>query len=790
MLEYKDEHINLKEKTLKDFIPLVITFFLGLVVLSIYQNTVLYSFGVLDSILNTSFFIYLLHHLGFASVCSLFLAFVFNILENRKYGLGLKVVQVLLLLLLLAEASLITYYVQNFEPLGADFVGLFKKSEIRFSVLQTLVVSLFTLAICYFCYRYIKSFYSVISRMYPLTIIFFSIFLATLYSDKKPVNENKIQHLAQHITKKLFQSQTYDGKEEFPLLNPFYNVAGLSQYFDLKDSMPHIKIIIVDGLGNDLVQGDFKAFMPQLQGLKEESLYWSNFLSNTGESYASFPNVVGSLPFGEAGFTQIPNFTYRNTLYSILKNNGYATSFNYGGNTALYNFDKFLEEEKVSLIFDRNNFGNEFKLQEEDAAGITLGYPDKALFSNYDKNVQFYTVPKFDVFVTLSTKAPFHIPNSSKYQEQVSQIVEQSNFEGATNRFIRRNDELFASFLYADEALNDFLTQERKHKTYLNTIYIITGSHQLAELPQANTLSKYRVPLIMYSPLLKKTGVIPKITSHADIAPSLISLLNEGYSFTKPNQMAWMGQDLVDKSDLKTYNEIPLLRNAYNIQDYIMNDLFYTDGKTFHLDHNLNLEEIDNESAIDPIEKRFENFKSVNNYVTKNNRIIPKSVSLIADKNPKFSKEEIIWIESVFNGKDFDDAYSKAKDMAFDKDYGRALLLCEYILSEIPRHADTEILMGRIYSWKENYDKSIALLNEVIEKYPKYEDGYCALMDAYFWSGQNEFAYDIQRTAKSNSVQDRILNEKFERSISLIVAQEKTTKALELKTAEVNTEQK
>lgn len=788
MLEYKDEHINLKEKTLKDFIPLVITFFLGLVILSLYQNAVLYSMGVLDSIINTSFFIYLLHHLGFASACSLLLAFIFNILENRKYGLGLKVVQVLLLLLLVTEASLITYYVQNFEPLGADFVGLFKKSEIRFSVLQTLVVSLLTLGICYFCYTYIKLFYKVISRMYPLTIIFFSIFLATLYSDKKPVNENKTQHLAQHITKKLFQTQTYDGKEEFPLLKPFNNVTGLSQYFVLGDSMPHIKIIIIDGLGHDLVEGDFKAFMPKLQGLKGESLYWSNFLSNTGESYASFPNVVGSLPFGEAGFTQIPNFTYRNTLYGILKNNGYTTSFNYGGNTALYNFDKFLEEEKVSLIFDRNNFGNEYILQEEDAAGITLGYPDKAMYSNYGKNVQSSTTPKFDVFVTLSTKAPFQIPNSSKYQKQITQIVGQSNFEGATDRFIRRNEELFASFLYADEALYDFLVQESKRETYSNTIYIITGSHQLAELPQTNALSKYRVPLLIYSPLLKKTGVVHKITSHADIAPSLISLLNERYSFTKPNQVAWLGLDLVDKSNLNEYNEIPLLRNAYNIQDYIMDDLFYTDGKTFHLDHSLNLDEIDDELVIGPIEKRFEIFKSVNNYVTKKNRILPKSVSLIADKKPKFSKEEIIWIESVFNGKDFDDAYSKAKDMAFDEDYGRALLLCEYILSEIPRHADTEILMGRIYSWKENYDKSIGLLNNVVEKYPKYEDGYCALMDAYFWSGQNEFAYDIQRTAKSNNVQDRILNEKFERSISLVVAKENTDKVLELKTAEVNRE--
>ncbi|UWX56552.1 hypothetical protein NYZ99_10410 [Maribacter litopenaei] len=124
------------------------------------------------------------------------------------------------------------------------------------------------------------------------------------------------------------------------------------------------------------------------------------------------------------------------------------------------------------------------------------------------------------------------------------------------------------------------------------------------------------------------------------------------------------------------------------------------------------------------------------------------------------------------------------------KDYGRAVLLCEYILSEIPRHADTEILMGRIYSWKEDYGKAIDILGDVIKKYPKYEDGYCALMDAYYWSGQNEMAYEIQRTAKNNSIKDKILEGKFDRSIALIINQEEKNgiPALKQKTAEIGSE--
>lgn len=772
MLEYKDIQTDNKEKTLRDFIPLVFTFFMGLIILSVYQNTALYSVGVLDSIFNKSFFLYLLHHLGFASVISLFLAFIFNLLENKKPSLGLKVTKLILIVLLIIEASLITYYVQNFEPLGADFLGLFKNKEIHFSITQALIISLLTLAICYYSYKYIASLYRVISRMYPLTIVFFSIFLATLYSDKKPVNENKTQHLAQHVTQRLFQSNNYTGKEEYPLLKPFPTTTGLSNFFHPLDTLPNIKIIIVDGWGADFINGRFNAFMPYVQELKSESLSWKNFLSNTGEGHASIPSIVGSLPFGEAGFTTLPDFTYRNTLYSILRENGYATSFNYGGNTALHNIDRFLEEEKVDQIFDRNNFGQKHKLQEEDAAGITLGYPDKALFANFKENSVQSKGPTLDIFVTLSTKAPFQIPNLERYKDKVAQITEKSDMGGTDKRFVSRNDELFSSFIYADEALAEFMANEKKTTQYTNTIYLITGSHQLSELAHSNPLSKYRVPLMIFSPLLKESGEFENLSSHFDIAPTIVNLFSENQLFQVPEQLSFMGEDLVESRSSKKKREIPLLRSSYNIQDFILNEIFYTDGEVFRLDKDLNLLELDNDQEEEAVTSRFVSFKSVNEYVTSKNKITPSSFSLIEDRKPKFSKEEMVWIESVFNGKDFDDAYTNAKNLAFDKDYNRALLLCEYILSQIPRHADTEILMGRVHSWKGDYNTAIEILSSVITKYPKYEDGYCALMDAYFWSGKNEMAYGVQRTARNNNIKDKILDEKIERSIKLVINQE------------------
>ena len=122
--------------------------------------------------------------------------------------------------------------------------------------------------------------------------------------------------------------------------------------------------------------------------------------------------------------------------------------------------------------------------------------------------------------------------------------------------------------------------------------------------------------------------------------------------------------------------------------------------------------------------------------MVKQNRLIPDSAVLFTQNARTPTKQEMIWINSVFNGSDFDNAYETARSLAFDGERDRALLLCSYILSQAPGHADTEILMGRIHAWEGAYDEAIEILETAVMKYPVYSDAYGALLDAYFWSGQ------------------------------------------------------
>ena len=72
-----------------------------------------------------------------------------------------------------------------------------------------------------------------------------------------------------------------------------------------------------------------------LEHVSNESLYWNHLIANSTSKTDAVTNILGSLPQGKAGFTNETNSVNRNSLFGILKNNGYSTGFYYGGNTNL-----------------------------------------------------------------------------------------------------------------------------------------------------------------------------------------------------------------------------------------------------------------------------------------------------------------------------------------------------------------------------------------------------------------------------------------------------------------------
>lgn len=252
------------------------------------------------------------------------------------------------------------------------------------------------------------------------------------------------------------------------------------------------------------------------------------------------------------------------------------------------------------------------------------------------------------------------------------------------------------------------------------------------------------------------------VSSHFDVTPTLLALLGDSFELKMPKKVAWMGTALDTETQFRSIKDIPLMRNKNELKEYISGDLVYTDGDVMELDGKMDLSSAF--SGGSKLESKLDNFKSMNAYVTMNNKIIPDSLAIFSIQKEAFTDSEIVWLSSVYNGQDSDKGYFTARDLAFDRKYEKALLLCRYNLSEAPSHIDTKILMGRINAWQGKHDEAIKILKECISKNPNYIDSYSALFDVYYWSDRYKEALELIELVQQNSSSAAEINDKIERA--------------------------
>ncbi len=164
---------QLDKYSLKHYTRLIISFFGILFVLTIYQYTTLYYKGVVDIIFGTSFLIAAVHQIGYASLIGVILAFPFNFWENLRPRYGFNLIFIVLILLLIIEAMLISYFCTALVPLGSDLLG-YSFEDIKMTIANSGGISIsmvmgFVVIIGMFfgLYKVTSKHYHRLSKMYP-----------------------------------------------------------------------------------------------------------------------------------------------------------------------------------------------------------------------------------------------------------------------------------------------------------------------------------------------------------------------------------------------------------------------------------------------------------------------------------------------------------------------------------------------------------------------------------------------------------------------------------------------
>ena len=606
----------------------------------------------LQSLLNDLVFFFKINLLLAALFVALYLA-------NKRLAAGVTIG--LTMLATLVTMGLMQYFTLSFVPLGADLYGYSLQDikqtagasgAVSVKLIAVLGVAMFGLLAVYKwispalkgAAKWIHLAASLIAIVWITTLAFTPNKFTIKNEYAGNLAKNKLDYFVTASFNHFFPAGTqtfnertaadkrfaYTDETNYPLLHKDSTPDVLTPFFNKDSTKPNIVVLLVEGLGRAFTNDNayLGSFTPYLDSLSRHSLYWKNFLSNGGRTFAALPSMLGSLPFAASGFNelgdQMPNHL---SLMSILKSNGYRTSFFYGGDASFDNMAFFLQKQKVDSIYDIKSFPATFqKLPENN--GFTWGYGDKELFrhvlNQYD--VQTAGQPSLQVILTLSTHNPFLVNDQPHYLEAFEMRMNALKFSETQKAEHRQYSKQYASILYADDAIQSFINNYRSRPGFGNTIFVITGDHRMPEIPMSTKIDRYHVPLIIYSPLLKHPQQFESVSSHVDVAPSLLAYLKNSYNLQSPGLVTWVGSGLDTAHEFRNIHGSALKQTKSNLVDFVMDNYHLSDANLFKLNKNMD-EVLDTNPVVKAkLQAAFDRFKQKNNLVTAKKSLLPDSI--------------------------------------------------------------------------------------------------------------------------------------------------------------------
>lgn len=419
----------------------------------------------------------------------------------------------------------------------------------------------------------------------------------------------------------------------YPFLHKATNEDVLGPFFKLNDTQkPNIIFIIVESLSRSFMGKDsrYGSFTPFLDSLSQHSLYFPNFLSTAERTFNVLPSSLGSLPYSQKGFMELGlkrKLPYHFTSIQLLKEQGYYTRFYVGSVPYFNNMDGFLNEQNIDYI--AQNWDKKYMLPNKDKDNWSWGYHDGDLYGKSMEDLGKHPIKeeRFDIYLTISSHGPFIPPNQKYYNAIFEKQMNVLEFDNVKKGNYRKDANKFESILYTDNALRDFLKQYQERPEYQNSIFFIFGDHAMPEIHyNFPSIEKYHIPLIIYSPMLKRSKRIEAVSSHLDLTPSLLALIKNKYNINFPKEVAWIGNGLDTNAQFQNNHSIPFMHNNKKLVEYMYQNYFLSFDDLYEVKPGLVTVIIKNKAKRKEMIDRLANFIKLNYYTTLSDKIIPKEL--------------------------------------------------------------------------------------------------------------------------------------------------------------------
>jgi len=663
---------------------------------------------------------------------------------------------------------LISYFGATQMPLGAEFWA-YSLAELTNTVLAAEQVTVLSIGfvivsylLMYFFVRKIQALYffeggqsKMMHGMVAAIAVCFGLSFFITSPNAIPAQQEKTANKLFYFMNKSVDAVDWSGNdssdfdpEDYPLLQTAkYENDVLGPFFKEFEDPPNIVFLVVESLGGEFIgpSGQWTGFAPYLDSLAQRGLYWENGLSLSGRTFGLVPSLLGSLPFGRHGFMELgPNYPSHQSLISILDKRGYYTGFYSGYDTYFDGLDFFLDYQGTDNVLSKQSL--EKLLPEVKEHSNYWGIDDKTMLEFSAELLDTAkTFPRLEIYHTLQSHSPFTVPNTEKYKQEFRKRLINLELGEKQKQDYKQYQEELTTLLFADQAVRDFMQSYKKQPQFKNTIFVITGDHWLIPLPQTTAISRYHVPIIIYSAKLKNSVLFKSVNTHAEVTPSLMAMLDQKTDLDMPEQTHWIGGLMDTTKTFQSTQSVPFMRNKNRISDYLDGHYYLFGDELYTVNESLSLRRSNNTQKKEELRKKLNRFRSINNFVVQNNRLYPTE-NVSASRSEKYaflSEYDTLFAKLDSLELTIDEQFQKARQRAFDGDYEIARAIAKRILLRTPEYHDVRILIGRTNAWQGNYEQAEMHFRKVLEEDNTYEDTYNAYVDNEIWQGDYETALQV-----------------------------------------------
>ena len=273
----------------------------------------------------------------------------------------------------------------------------------------------------------------------------------------------------------------------------------------------NIIILIMESYSKEFV-GHYnkgESYTPFLDSLMEHGIVFNNAYANGLKSIEALPAITASIPtlMDNPFITSNYGQNQFESLASLLKIEGYNTSFFHGGQRGTMGFYSFSRKAGFQEYHGMEEYNN-----TADFDG-SWGIYDIPFMQYFASELNTKKEPFFSTFFSLSSHSPYVLPKNYKHQFKKIEIRE--------------------TIKYTDDALQKFFKSIQDKEWFKNTLFIITADHTSGvnyNKTYKNRIGRYAIPLLFFKGDGSMVGENNSIVQHIDIMPTIL----EEIAYTKP----------------------------------------------------------------------------------------------------------------------------------------------------------------------------------------------------------------------------------------------------------------